>query len=340
VSAFLPLLLALTPLRAADPGALQAACTAGDAEACGALEPAHSERWTLLESACSAGLAASCLDLAQTRSDDLAARDPRAARAWMRAACGAGHEQACAAVVPTAPVVELDHEGISVNGTVQVRLAGQGRWEPHPSSTDGRLIRPVYGIMTSLAREHQAAWPGGPLPAVELRIHPMATSEAVGLLLHTLDLAGWRSFHLGTTTTDADKLQDAWLPGLGRAAPLDPVLRAAAEARPDGVSLRGVVDPAQIEKGLKAAQPGLKACWDRAVREDPHQGGGFGVRLAIGTGGRVDQAALTRSELGNPSLEACVVRAFEALSFDPPQGGGVAIVDYSLQLSPVWNQPE
>jgi hypothetical protein len=330
-------IMALAAVQAADPDQLRRACVDGDEQACQALMPAASERWALLERACAGGVPQSCLSLAQALSDDPAARRPADASEWLVAACAAGDTASCARVeTARSPKLELSAEGIRIDGALQVRFTGRGRWALSPGSTEGQLILPVYGLLRARARDAGLHEPNALPVALEMRIDPDAPSSLLADLIHTAALAGWRRHRVGPTGCDDAELVATFLPARGQAITPAPVLRAAAEARPGGVLLRGDIDHAAVEEGLRQAQPGIHGCWERAVRQDPNQGGRLELRFVIGATGQVDDTAILASDLANPELEACILEVMGGLAFTAPSGGGVAMIDYPLQLSPVW----
>ncbi len=331
------LLLLVGLAQAADPVALREACVDGDPGACEALMPMRSERWALLDAACDGGLNRACLELGHALSDDVALRDPLEARPWLEAACGAGHDESCARLqAARGPAVVLSPEGIEVDGALQVRFVRTGQWMLNPSSVDGDLIKPVYGVLRSKAREAGLERHGAlPVP-LELRVDARVPVAVVEDLLYTASEAGWRSLRVGDIRDGAEDLVDVWLPSLGSARVLSPVAQAAAAARPEGVVLQGAIGPEAIKKGLRDGQPGLQACWEAAVRKDPLQGGRIELRFIVGIDGDVNDAAVRASDLDNPQLEDCIVRAFEDMHFPAPTGGGVATVDYPMVLEPVY----
>ena len=337
---WLTLALVATVARGASPTDLRDACIDGDAQACQALMPARSERWALLEEACVGGVGSACMALARASSDDLVARDPRRATAWVQAACDAGHQDSCTRVqAARSPLVELRSEGIYVDGVVQVRFSGDGRWTMTRGSREGATIKPVFGVLRAWARDHGLDRADALVVPLELRIDPRAPVELVQELLYSASQAGWRSFRMGGLSDREAQLVDAWLPSLGTAAPLSPVAQAAAAARPGGGVVQGTVASEDVQQGLRQGQPMLQACWERAVAIDPHQGGRVEVRLVIGSDGAVNDAAIRASELNNPQLEACIAEAFEAMRFAAPGGGGIATIDYPMVLEPVWAEP-
>jgi hypothetical protein len=232
--------------------------------------------------------------------------------------------------------VYISGEGIAVNGTVQVRFSGGTRWALADGSTDGQLIKPAYGALRALAREHRVGEPGALPATLELRADPRAPSDIVRDLLYTAGQAGWRSFAIGAANDLSEQLQPVWLPSLGSATTTHSVLQAAAAARPTGLVILGSVDPAQLNKALRQPPAGMTRCWERAVRQDPNQGGRLELRIVIGSDGGVNDAAIAMSELDNPSLEACILEAFEDADFPRPSGHGIAIIEYPMVLEPVW----
>ena len=335
-----PLLVA-SAVQATDPLELRSSCIGGDTQACQDLLPAHSGRWELLEKSCVGGITQACLQLAQASCDDPGARDPRRATAWLEAACTAGDSDSCARVrASTTTVVELSPEGIAVDGALQVRFAGGARWAYAPGTTEGALIRPVYGVLRSMARDRGLGAPTALSVPLVLHIDTDAPVERVQDLLYTASQAGWRRFRMSALEHPERLAVNAWLPSEGSASPLPPLAQAAAAARPSGVVVQGTVDPVDLQQGLREHQPAIRACWDKAVRVDPNQGGSVELRFVVGVDGRVNDAAIRASELDNPQLEACITRAFENMRFTAPAGGGIATIDYEMVLEAVYAVPD
>jgi TonB family protein len=337
VSAWIPaLLLVAGSVRAADPTALRDACVAGDTQACTQLLPASSERWDLLDRACQAGVAQACLELAQACADDQAARAPDQALRWVELACDAGDQASCDRVVAARPPqLRISGEGIAVDGTIQVRFTGGGRWTLAHGSTDGQLIRPVYGVLRALARERRLDEPGSLASAVVLRVDPHAPSELVRDVMYTAGQAGWRSFLVGGTDDPERALVPTWLPALVPSSSPHPMMRAAAEQRPEGLVIFSPVDPRAVSKALRGGPEGVQACWDRAARIDPLLEGRVVVRFVIAGDGQVTRAEVRSTTMDNPAFEACLVEAFEASQLPAPQGGGMALIDYPMDFRPL-----
>jgi TonB family protein len=329
-------LLLLTPARAQEPDALQRACTGGDTQACTQLLPARSPRWDLLGRACEGGVAQACLALAHASADDHAARRPGGALHWVELACEAGDPTGCdMARTARQPELRVSSEGVSVDGTVQVRFTGGARWDLAHGSTEGQLIRPVFGVLRSIARDQRLGDPDSLAGTLVLRVDPRAPSEVVNSVLYTAGQAGWRHFLVGAIDDPDRDLVEAWLPALAPPNTPHPVLRAAAEARPEGLVIVSPVDSEAVSKALSAGPAGIQACWDRAARIDPLLEGRVVVRFVIAGDGQVSRAEIRSSDLANPAFEACLVRAFEATRLPAPAGGGVALIDYPMDFKPI-----
>lgn len=329
-------LLLLSAAGAAEPDALLEACTRGDNPSCTQLLPAHSPRWGLLEQACSGGVAQACLELAHASSDDHAARDPSRALPWVQAACDAGDQASCdLARTAQPPELRISGEGIAVDGTIQVRFTGGTRWALATGSTDGQLIRPVYGVLRSLARDRRLGEPDSLAGAVVLRVDPRVPSDVVRDVMYTAGQAGWRQLRVGGENDPDRDLVPTWLPALAPPASGPAVMRAADQARPGGLVLISPVDQGAVAKALRGGPAGVQACWDRAARIDPLLEGRVVVRFVIAGDGQVSRAEIRSSDMGNPAFEACLVQAFEATRLPAPQGGGMALIDYPMDFSPV-----
>lgn len=121
------------------------------------------------------------------------------------------------------------------------------------------------------------------------------------------------------------------------ARPLDP-----PDAKPvePGVALTGAPTRGKLPKGvidekLKLAQPGIAACYERALKSKPTLRGSVNVNFVVATDGRVVHvdAAEGDDALPDSATVECILAEIEKLVFPLPSGGRV-FVNYPLQLEP------
>lgn len=106
------------------------------------------------------------------------------------------------------------------------------------------------------------------------------------------------------------------------AAPLE-----AAPAQP------GRLPPAAIQGIVRRNFGRFRACYIDAVRTKPGAKGRVVVSFQVQPDGTVSLAQARQSEIAHPPFVACVVRAFEALSF-PESPGGAISVTYPIAFGP------
>lgn len=82
---------------------------------------------------------------------------------------------------------------------------------------------------------------------------------------------------------------------------------------------------------LEAASSRYLDCY-RLV-EQPGSAGTFGADLTIGGAGGRAKVKTTRTKLRGEAFTACMVRAFESVSFGRPPSGRAVVVSYSVKFS-------
>jgi hypothetical protein len=82
---------------------------------------------------------------------------------------------------------------------------------------------------------------------------------------------------------------------------------------------------------LLAARPRLRACYERALAQDPSVKGEMALSVGIGDNGSVGDVAVGRSPLPSGATR-CFTRAIAALPFGEDAAG--SRVDVKLRLSP------
>jgi hypothetical protein len=115
------------------------------------------------------------------------------------------------------------------------------------------------------------------------------------------------------------------LAGTHRAAP--PQVRMGATA------VSGRVPPEVIQRIVHLNFGRMRACYEEGLRRNPHAAGRLGVQFTIMPDGSVSRVSTTGADEVGAGVAACVVRAMEALSFPPPEGGTVT-VSYPFVFSP------
>ena len=73
---------------------------------------------------------------------------------------------------------------------------------------------------------------------------------------------------------------------------------------------------------------GVKACYERGLKQNPDMGGRVEIEFTIGALGTVTKASIASSDLDNPTVEACIKTAAKAWSFAKPKSGDSVTVQY------------
>ncbi len=154
----------------------------------------------------------------------------------------------------------------------------------------------------------------------------------------------WELETLGTIDGDGE-LAFEMLPGplhllsfdaLGQAFPLDVVVGpeglvvAGEDLTPARPTVRGFLDPAEINGVVRTSLPSLQRCYEHALRMRPEIGGGaLRLRVSLDASGRVVR---TRVEGGDvpETLQACATAEAERWSFPSP--GGPVSFDLPLRF--------
>ena len=96
----------------------------------------------------------------------------------------------------------------------------------------------------------------------------------------------------------------------------------------------GALEQDAVVDVVGRALPDLRACYTRALREDPSLSGEVEVKFYVAKDGSVSKADTKRSTLGNPRVERCLNERFLDLRFPEPPGGGIVIISFPLVFVP------
>ena len=78
----------------------------------------------------------------------------------------------------------------------------------------------------------------------------------------------------------------------------------------------------------------IRYCYEKGLNATPNLRGKLMVRFVIARTGRVSKAAVSRHNLNNKSVRACVLDVIRSISFPEPVGGGIVEVSYPFVFSP------
>ncbi len=102
----------------------------------------------------------------------------------------------------------------------------------------------------------------------------------------------------------------------------------------DQVSVSGRLPPEAIQRIIRQNFGRFRLCYEKALSANPTLEGRVTARFVIGRDGAVSSVSDGGSDIGNPPVVSCVVRAFYGLSFPQPEGG-IVTVTYPILFSPL-----
>jgi hypothetical protein len=91
--------------------------------------------------------------------------------------------------------------------------------------------------------------------------------------------------------------------------------------------------PEAIQRVVRQNYGRFNVCYEAKLRTNPALAGGVAVKFAIDRTGTVAMAQDRASDLPDPDVVSCIVRAFANLAF-PPSADGYATVVYALSFRP------
>lgn len=118
------------------------------------------------------------------------------------------------------------------------------------------------------------------------------------------------------------------------AKPVEPGITAT------GAPTRGTLPKAVIDEKLKAAGPGIKACYEHGLKAKPDLRGKLDINFVVAPDGKVAHADAAEGDdaLPDSATVACILAEIRKLEFPPPSGGRV-FINYPLTLEPPKPQP-
>lgn len=125
-------------------------------------------------------------------------------------------------------------------------------------------------------------------------------------------------------------------PALNVSLAMAPSMGEAREADP--LAPRGRLDPAVIQRVVRANFGAFRACYERGLTKNPELAGRVQVRFVIERDGSVSHAADDGSTMPDRAVTECVVRAYSKLSYPRPKGGIVTVV-YPIVFRPDADEP-
>jgi hypothetical protein len=102
-----------------------------------------------------------------------------------------------------------------------------------------------------------------------------------------------------------------------------------------GAPTRGTLPKAVIDEKLKGVQPGIKACYENALKQKPELRGSVNINFVVAPDGKVAYADAAQGDdaLDDAPTVACILAEIRKLEFPAPKGGRV-FINYPVALAP------
>jgi TonB family protein len=101
----------------------------------------------------------------------------------------------------------------------------------------------------------------------------------------------------------------------------------------DPWSCPGDIPVADIKKVLGEAQSSIRACYERALRNNNQLQGSVALEVRVGGNGHVDNSRV-RGNLRDPEVSKCIQNLAKNWRFPPPRGGNCAVVGAPYNFTP------
>jgi len=194
-----------------------------------------------------------------------------------------------------------------------------------------------FGLIGPTARQDTTPWQ----PVSEITVATVASDACQGECSHVvIEASGPTTFHdampllaaatrvpkdhavaFTATCANADGGREAGAP------------KPRAALRAGRVTVSGHLSPDDVERVVRARYNRFEGCYESTAAAKPRLQGRVVVAFSIAADGTVASAMDGGSDLPDPSVVQCIVRAFSSLVFPKPESGTVAVT-YPLMLSP------
>lgn len=94
----------------------------------------------------------------------------------------------------------------------------------------------------------------------------------------------------------------------------------------------GVVETVDVEEVIEAHFDEIRGCYQRAGKAQKYAGGTVTLRFLVNGSGQADDVLVIASDLGNYSVERCVVDVGRRLTFKAPTGNKATTFDYPVEF--------
>lgn len=95
----------------------------------------------------------------------------------------------------------------------------------------------------------------------------------------------------------------------------------------------GDIPVSDIKKVLNDAQSSIRACYERALRNNNQLQGSVNLEVRVGASGRVDNSRI-RGNLRDAEVTKCIQNLTKTWSFPAPTGGSCAVVGAPYNFTP------
>jgi hypothetical protein len=129
---------------------------------------------------------------------------------------------------------------------------------------------------------------------------------------------------------DTDSIGLGNIGSLRRVAPpgsggLGPPATASPRIRSEALQVSGRLPPEVVTRIVRQSFGRLRVCYEKGLAQNPAMQGRMVVRFVIDNAGEVKGVSNGGSQLANRSVEACILKAFNGLTFPQPEGGIVSV---------------
>jgi TonB family protein len=94
----------------------------------------------------------------------------------------------------------------------------------------------------------------------------------------------------------------------------------------------GVVQDVDVEQVIEAHFDDIRGCYQRAGKAQKYAGGKVTLRFMIAGSGEAEEVLVVASDLGNYSVERCLVDVGRRLTFKAPEGNKATTFDYPVEF--------
>jgi TonB family protein len=101
----------------------------------------------------------------------------------------------------------------------------------------------------------------------------------------------------------------------------------------------GGLDKSVIDEIIRKHMNQIRYCYEKEANASGQTlRGRIAMRFVISASGRVSQAGVENTSMGNANVERCLVGVIQRIVFPEPLGGGIVEVNYPFLFSPAVGQ--